>query len=34
MLGPENIEIALEALRKDDIGLNAASHSCTFRKDS
>jgi len=32
MLGPENIEIALEALRNVDIGLNATSHSRNFRK--
>jgi hypothetical protein len=29
---PENIKVSLEALRKGDVGLNAASGACFLRK--
>jgi hypothetical protein len=31
---PENMEIALVALRNEDVDLNAASHAYPLRKDT
>jgi hypothetical protein len=31
---PENMKVALEALINSNVGLNAASHACSLRRDT